>query len=374
MSNLIARSKEGIFEEHELVSTKSYLATLRNSMLTGVLVIDAKTHRVVDVNSTALSMIGQQKEEVVGRICNSFVCPVECGQCPITDLGLEVDNDVKILVTSKGERKQILKSVTKLQLKDQLLLVENFIDISHWKRIKDQLVMTQRLASIGELAGQLGHDLRNPLSGIKNGVYLVKKKGNSITEEERMEILKIIDDAVEDSDRIVSSLIEYSSEMLLTPELITPKQLVLNALAKLAVPNGISIENQALDETPMLLDTVYMENAFAAILRNAVEATPQKGTITVEANLAGSSIIFSFRDKGIGIAEEALGKLFTPLFTTKAKGMGMSLAICKRVVEAHDGKIAVKSKVGEGTTVTVTLPMVSSRKEFADLQANLTVM
>jgi len=343
-------------------------------MLTGVLVIDAKTHRVVDVNSTALSMIGQQKEEVVGRICNSFVCPVECGQCPITDLGLEVDNDVKILVTSKGERKQILKSVTKLQLKDQLLLVENFIDISHWKRIKDQLVMTQRLASIGELAGQLGHDLRNPLSGIKNGVYLVKKKGNSITEEERMEILKIIDDAVEDSDRIVSSLIEYSSEMLLTPELITPKQLVLNALAKLAVPNGISIENQALDETPMLLDTVYMENAFAAILRNAVEATPQKGTITVEANLAGSSIIFSFRDKGIGIAEEALGKLFTPLFTTKAKGMGMSLAICKRVVEAHGGDIAVESKVGKGTNVTIALPMVSSRREFADLQANLTAM
>jgi signal transduction histidine kinase len=211
------------------------------------------------------------------------------------------------------------------------------------------------------LAGQLGHDIRNPLSGIKNGVYLVKKKGNSMTEEERREILKIIDAAVEDSNRIVNSLIEYSNEMILTPELITPKQLMLNALAKLTVPSGITIENKATDETPTLLDTVYMENVFTAILRNAIEATPQKGTIILEANLAEASIVFSFKDSGVGISEEALRKLFTPLFTTKAKGMGMSLAICKRVVEAHGGKIAVESRVGVGTTVTVTLPMVTSR-------------
>jgi len=365
---------ERIMAEQELANTKNYLETLLNSMLTGVLVIDAKTHKVVDVNFTALSMIGLQREEVVGRVCHRFVCPSECGRCPITDLGLEVDSSEKILVTAKGEQKQILKSVTKLQLENQLLLVENFIDISQRKKIEEQLVRAQRLASIGELAGQLGHDLRNPLSGIKNGIYLVKKKGNSMTEEERREILKIIDAAVEDSNRIVNSLIEYSNEMILTPELITPKQLMLNALAKLTVPSGITIENKATDETPTLLDTVYMENVFTAILRNAIEATPQKGTIILEANLAEASIVFSFKDSGVGISEEALRKLFTPLFTTKAKGMGMSLAICKRVVEAHGGKIAVESRVGVGTTVTVTLPMVTSRREFADLQAHLNSM
>ena len=238
--------------------------------------------------------------------------------------------------------------------------------------MEEQLVKAQRLASIGELAGQLGHDLRNPLAGIKNGIYLVKKKGNSISEEERREILKIIESAIEDSNRIVTSLIEYSNETMLTPELTTPKRLVSNALAKLTVPSGISIQNNALDETLTLVDTTHVENAFLAILSNAVQATPEKGTITIGVNKSESSVTFSFTDTGIGIPEEIQSRLFTPLVTTKAKGMGMSLAICKRVVEAHGGNIEIESKVGAGTTVKVSLPVVASRKKFADLQGRLT--
>lgn len=358
--------------EQELANTKNYLETLLNSMLTGVLVINSKTHRVVDANSTALSMIGLRREEVVGRVCNKFVCPADSGRCPITDLGYSVHNDEKVLLTADGRQKQILKSVTKLELNDQTLLIENFIDVSQRKTMQEQLVKAQRLASIGELAGQLGHDLRNPLAGIKNGIYLVKKKGNSISEEERREILKIIENAIEDSNRIVTSLIEYSNEMMLTPELTTPKRLVLNALAKLIVPSGISIRNEATDETPTLLDTTHMENVFVAVLHNAVQATPEKGTIKIDANVSKPSVIFSFTDTGVGIPDEIQSRLFTPLVTTKAKGMGMSLAICKRVVEAHGGIIAIESKVGVGTTVRITLPMAASRKEFADLQSRLT--
>jgi signal transduction histidine kinase len=115
-----------------------------------------------------------------------------------------------------------------------------------------------------------------------------------------------------------------------------------------------------------------MEKTFVAILWNAIQATTEKGTITIEANASSSSIILSFTDTGAGIPEEVQPRLFTPLVTTKAKGMGMSLAICKRVVEAHGGSISIESKVDQGTTVKLTLPAVTSRKEFADLQARLT--
>jgi|GEM_PF-1001533 PAS domain S-box len=359
--------------EQELANTKNYLETLLNSMLTGVLVIDGNTHKIVDVNSAALSMIGLRREEVVGRVCHNFVCSAECGKCPITDLGFSVHDAEKILLTPNGQR-QVLKSVTKLDRHDQTLLIENFVDISQRKTMEEQLIKAQRLASIGELAGQLGHDLRNPLAGIKNGVYLVRKKGSGMTEEERREILKIIEAAIEDSNRIVTSLIEYSNEMMLTPELTTPKRLVSNALTKLTVPSHIVVENNVLDETPTLLDTAYMENTFLAILNNAIQATPEKGTVKIEAHATKSSILFCFTDTGIGIPEDIQSRLFAPLVTTKAKGMGMSLAICKRVVEAHAGKIAIKSKVGLGTTVNITLPIVTTRKEFADLQANLTAI
>ena len=357
--------------EEELANTKNYLETLLNSMLSGIIVIDGKTHEIVDANISALKMIGATREEVIGKVCHNFVCPGEKATCPITDLGSEIANDERVLLTSKGERKQILKSVVKLQLKDRLLLIENFIDLSQRKIIEEKLIKAQRLASIGELAGQLGHDLRNPLAGIKNGVYLVKKKGNKITEEDRAEILRIIEVAIEDSNRIVTSLIEYSSELLLTPELCTPKSLVADALSKIQVPSHINLQNEASDETKMLLDTTRLESVFAGIIQNAMQAMPEKGALHLKSCVDGSNMQFCFEDTGVGIAEDMLDRIFTPLVTTKAKGMGMSLAICKRVVEAHGGKVSVESHVGLGTKIKISLPIKQSRMEFAAAQAAL---
>jgi PAS domain S-box-containing protein len=351
--------------EQELANTKNYLETLLNSMLTGVLVINGNTHRVVDVNSTALSMIGLSREEVIGRVCHKFVCPADCGRCPITDLGFDVSNDEKILLTSTGKEKQILKSVIKLQLKDQFLLIENFIDISQRKAMETQLIKAQKLASIGELAGQLGHDLRNPLAGIKNGVYLLKKKNSQMTDEQRQEILHIIEVAVEDSNRIVSSLIDYSTELVIIPAPYTPKALVASTLAKVNIPNYISLQNLVVDETKMTLDIEHIERVFAAILQNAIQAIPKEGTIKIQAITDKSSVKFSFSDSGVGIPENLLPNIFGPLVTTKAKGMGMGLAICKRIVEAHNGKIEIESQVGVGTKITVILPVKQSKAEFA---------
>jgi PAS domain S-box-containing protein len=343
--------------EQELANTKNYLETLLNSMLTGVLVINATTHRVVDANSAALSMIGLRREEVVGRICHKFVCPADCGRCPITDLGLDVHNDEKILLTSTGEEKQILKSVIKLQLKDQLLLIENFIDISQRKAMETQLIKAQKLASIGELAGQLGHDLRNPLAGIRNGIYLIKKKGNRVTETEREEIIRIIEVAITDSNRIVSSLIDYSSELQIMPALHTPKALVASVLSKIEFPPRITVQTEVLDETSIMLDTEHLERVFTAILQNSIQAIPEAGTVKIQAVLCNSTVVFSFSDTGIGIPENVLPNIFNPLVTTKAKGMGMGLAISKRVIEAHGGEIALESQAGVGTTVKIILPI-----------------
>jgi PAS domain S-box-containing protein len=351
--------------EIELANTKNYLETLLNSMLTGVLVIDAKSHRVMDVNATALSMLGLRREEVVGRGCHKFICPSEEGKCPITDLGFNVNNDEKILLTANGEQKQILKSVIKLQLQDKLFLIENFVDISARKAMEAQLVKSQRLASIGELAGQLGHDLRNPLAGIKNGVYLIEKKNSKMTDEQRQEILQVIKQAVEDSNRIVSSLIDYSTELVIIPSLCTPKALVASTLAKIKFPSEIKVENLVVDETKMLLDTEHIERMFAAILQNAIQAIPKEGIISIQTIASESDVSFSISDTGVGIPEGLLPNIFGPLVTTKAKGMGMGLAICKRIVEAHGGSIVIESRVGVGTTIKVTLPIKQSKSAFA---------
>jgi signal transduction histidine kinase len=234
--------------------------------------------------------------------------------------------------------------------------------------VQTKLVKSERLTAIGELAGQIGHDLRNPLAGIKNGMYIIRKKNGQLTEEKRNEILGWIDDAIEDSDRIITSLVDYSSELNLQPEQCTPKSLVLHALSNIQVPDHLNIINNTTDDIKMFLDAKSMEKVFASIIKNAIDASPEKGTIKIQSMLKGQNIEISFTDSGIGIPENILPKLFTPLVTTKAKGMGMSLAICRRIVESHDGKITVESTVGKGTTFTINLPIKLSKSEFMQVQ------
>ena len=108
-----------------------------------------------------------------------------------------------------------------------------------------------------------------------------------------------------------------------------------------------------------------MTRAFVNIIKNAFDAMPNGGELIIQSEKIGESIVFSFKDSGHGMEKETLDKLWNPLFTTKAKGMGFGLAICKRAVEAHDGKITAESQVNEGTTIKVELPLnLKSSDEF----------
>ena len=237
-------------------------------------------------------------------------------------------------------------------------------DVTDHKILEERLVKAERLASIGELAGQIGHDLRNPLSGIKNSVYLLKKNSSRLTELDRNKILDTMSIAVEDSDRIVTSLVEYSSELILEPEQCTPNSLIMHALSTIQVPDRINIVNQTTDELKFYTDAQKIETVFVKIIKNAIDAMPQKGFLQIISQIKGSDVEISFTDSGTGIPNHILTKLFSPLVTTKAKGMGMNLAICKRIVEAHSGKINAESEIGIGTKFTITLPIKTSKTDF----------
>jgi signal transduction histidine kinase len=230
-------------------------------------------------------------------------------------------------------------------------------DITDRKKMEDRLVKAERYASIGELAGQIGHDLRNPLSGIKSGAYFLKKKGAEITDTDRKMVLGLIENAIEDSDRIINSLIDYSSDIRLQIDRCTIKSVLSRAISKIQVPDRISILDYTQDEPEVFLDPNKMDLVFSILIQNAIDATPQKGSIEIRNTINNTNIEITFTDLGTGILETVLPKIFSPLMTTKAKGMGLSLAICKRIVDAHGGKISVESVVGKGTTFTIILPI-----------------
>lgn len=220
-----------------------------------------------------------------------------------------------------------------------------------------KLVKSERLAAIGELAGMVGHDLRNPLTSIKGAAYFLKTKHSAVLDATGKDMLATIDNSIDYSNKIINDLLDYSKDIKLEFAEATPKALLKNALSLVEVPKRIKIADATQDTPIFKADTGKINRVFVNLIKNAIDAMPENGTLTITSRKAKNNVEIVFEDNGVGMTPETLSKLWTPLFTTKAKGMGFGLAICKRIIEAHRGKICVESITGKGTTFIVSVPV-----------------
>ena len=224
------------------------------------------------------------------------------------------------------------------------------------RNMQMQLLKSERLAAIGELAGMIGHDLRNPLTGIAGATYYLKTRLSSNLDEKSREMLEVIGKDVECSNKIINDLLEYSREIKLDFKETNPYSILRDTLSSLKTPANIQLLNEARKGLKIKVDVDKMQRVFMNIIKNAFDAMPRGGALTIKSEKTGGDVSFSFNDTGVGMSKATIEKLWTPLFTTKAKGMGFGLPICKRIVEAHGGKISIKSTLRKGTTTTVTIP------------------
>jgi PAS domain S-box-containing protein len=224
---------------------------------------------------------------------------------------------------------------------------------------QNRLLKAERLAAIGEVAAMVGHDLRNPLAGIDGAAYYLKTKFGSNMDQRAKEMFELIEKDIDYSNNIITDLLEYSREIRLEIEAANPKSIVTEALSLVRVPPNIQVADLTGNEPKIEVDSERMKRVFVNIIKNAVDAMPQGGKLIIESKESSGNLEIAFTDTGIGMSKETLNKLWTPLFTTKAKGMGLGLSICRRFVEAHCGHISVKSKEGKGTTFTVIVPSKS---------------
>jgi PAS domain S-box-containing protein len=238
------------------------------------------------------------------------------------------------------------------------------------KETQQQLLKSERLATIGELAGMVGHDLRNPLTGIAGATFYIRANSNKL-EKKSKEMLEIIEEDVQRSNKIINDLLEYSREIKLELSETTPKSVLEGALSNIEIPENIQLRNLARDTPRIRVDAEKIRRVSINIIKNAVDAMQRGGTLTIRSKKTESNVEFSFTDTGEGMTKCMLDKLWTPLFTTKAKGMGFGLPICKRFVEAHGGGISVESEIGRGTTVTVIMPLEPKLEEYQHIWVNL---
>jgi PAS domain S-box-containing protein len=363
--------KYDLFSFDAAVAMENIVSTMPDSLI----LADMKG-KMFRVNKRLVEFLSYGKDELIGKsISKLYAEEMLCTNVLKELTEKRVINNYELTLKTKfGEEKNVLfsGSVVRSKTGRDVGITCVIHDITERKEMEQRLIKAERFASIGELAGQIGHDLRNPLTGIKSGAYFLRTKGDKVSDADREMILAMMDNAIEDSNRIINSLIDYSRELRLQLDKCTPKSLMLNALSKIQVPKRISILDHTTDGLEMFSDAPQMEKVFASIVQNAIDAIPEKGTIEIQSDLIGSDVKITLIDSGVGIRENVLPKIFSPLITTKAKGMGMSLAICKRIIDAHGGKVIVESVVGKGTTFTITLP-IKPKTEFTVENSALTL-
>jgi signal transduction histidine kinase len=229
------------------------------------------------------------------------------------------------------------------------------------RETREELVRKERLAMLGEVAGSVGNELRNPLGVMSNAVYflqtMLEKADASIKE-----YLGIIRDEIARSEHIVAVLMDAVRTRPPEPARHGVAELIGQALRKSAVPAGVTVALDIPDTLPAVrVDEIQMHTVFENLISNAVEAMPAGGTLEIRAAgvEGGQAVAIGVRDSGSGIEPENLVRLFEPLFTTKARGIGLGLVVVQNLVQANGGIVKVESEVGRGTLVTVTLPVAN---------------
>jgi PAS domain S-box-containing protein len=326
---------------------------------------------IIKVNRSLLELYGCGEEDFVGKSIDEIVektgANTENMDAPLIMAEVRRQREMKnqeITLRSKlGEDRTCILSCSMVCDSRGQDVGAAFVlhDVTERRAMEQKLIKAERLASVGELAGILGHDLRNPLDAIGVATYYLRTKYANMLDSKDEAMFENINQSIDYSNKIINDLIDYSSEIKLGLEAATPKSLVTGALAQVSPPLNIHVTDETADALEFQVDEGKMRRAFVNIVKNAFDAMPDGGELTIKSEKADGMVVFSFRDTGDGMTQETLSKLWTPLFTTKAKGMGFGLAICRRIVEAHGGKISAESQLKAGTTIRVELPLNRSK-------------
>jgi PAS domain S-box-containing protein len=259
-----------------------------------------------------------------------------------------------VISTDVTKRRQVEKALTEHSRRLEGMVEERTRAL---RDAEEELTRMEKLALLGELAGGVSHELRNPLAVITNAVYFLRTmltNADATVEE----YLDMVSNEVNRAAKIVSDLLDFSRTKPAEREETSVSGFVSDALHRKRAPDGTTVEtNIPSGLPPVYVDPQQMGLVMANLVANAFEAMPDGGTLTINAWQENDHVTLSVADTGLGIAPEHMTKIFEPLFTTKAHGIGLGLSLCKSLVEANEGSIRAESVPGNGSTFTLILPM-----------------
>lgn len=292
--------------------------------------------------------------ETVRKICRITDIPIVV----LTGLG---DEEIGLSAIKTGAADYLTKDMPL-----EKILVRTIRYVLERRRIEDELkaahtrlIRTEKLATVGQLASTVAHELRNPLAVIKNAAYLLNLEETVLNAPEIKENVDIISEETDNANKIISDLLQFSRVKEPALRMGNVNLVIEKLLKKLKIPAEVELILQLCDNLPDIeMDSQQIEQVFFNLIMNAVQAMYDSGHLTIKTDMDDEQISISFIDNGVGISAENLKKVFEPLFSTKAKGTGLGLPVCALLVEKHGGHISVESLAGQGTTFIVRLPIV----------------
>jgi PAS domain S-box-containing protein len=368
--------------EQALAEEKERLAVTLKSIGDGVITTDIEG-KIVLINRAAERITGFHQREAFGRPLSEvfrIINEKTRAACEdpvrkvIDSAGMiEIESDT-ILIAKDGTECVVADSGSPIKDKDSTIVgvVLVFRDVTEKKRTEDELRKTQKLESLGILAGGIAHDYNNILTAIMANISLTKtyaQKGDKIYDR-----LDKIEKAAIMAGRLNHQLLTFSRGGVPVKETIIVSELIRDSVTFALGGSNVKCEFQIdSDLKPIDADVGQISQVFNNIVINAQQAMPGGGMLRVEAHnatisdddtlpiLNGNYVLISIADEGEGIPPENVEKIFDPFFTTKEKGSGLGLSISYSIVKNHDGYIWVQSKVGVGTTFLIYLPISGSR-------------
>src|SRR5438093_3924993 len=350
----------------EIEETKTYLENLLENANDVIYTLDLD-QRFTYVNSKVESW-GYRKDDLIGRPYLSWMSKRHRGKRLRTtlDIGTKQAYEVEIL-TKTGEPRNALVSVSPLRDNSGRIVGVLGIarDITEKKQLEQQVLNAEKLASIGKLSAGVAHEINNPLGGILNCLYNLRK--GTISSERQSEYLVSMEDGLRRVQKIVRQLLDFSQQHdpSLAPTEVNPLIERVLALSNYAFESsGVRLCKELGSELPLLLADGHMiEQVLMNLILNAVQAIKGDGVVTVRSLKDEAACVIEVADTGCGIAADVLPKIFDPFFTTKGQGegTGLGLSVSLGIVQRHGGEIQVRSQIGKGTLFTVRLPAIHLR-------------
>lgn len=334
-------------KNRELGLTTEYLSNLLDSMDEGVVAVDT-SGQVTRFNRAAGQILGFAADEIVGRsfmevFDREFSAPRQPGAG-----GLRAKSGRAVPLR---ERDSLIEDTPGRVLGQ----VKTFQDLSEVTALREQVRQMDRLAAIGEMAATVAHEIRNPLGGIRGFAALLAR---DIPEEDpRRRLVDKILQGTQSLERVVNELLEYTRPIELRLRPASCAGLIDSAITYLgADPALYRVVNAVPRELKALADADKARQVLLNVLLNATQSMETGGEVRVDGAMEETHVVLTVRDTGCGMDIEQLAQMFSPFYTTKERGTGLGLAVCRKIVEGHGGSILAESSPGAGTTVFVRLP------------------